>query len=88
MKHISAITSSVVEVKEKWAVWPITTDSGKLIWGRKYIRVQKVYSGLAGEMPIPIWTELYTPKEWTLEQIRNPNINSNRRGRRGPRPGY
>jgi hypothetical protein len=31
-----------------------------------------MYSGLAGELPIPMWTEIYTPNEWLLEQIKNP----------------
>ena len=72
MKHISAVMGSTIEVKEKWAILPVITDSGKNVWGRKYIKVQKMYSGLAGELPSPMWTEIYTPNEWLLEQIKNP----------------
>ena len=37
------------EVKKKFAWRPILTTSGKWIWWRDYVKLMKIYWGIAGE---------------------------------------
>lgn len=72
MKHISAYLSMRrIEIKEKRAWLPIITDSGKRVWFKKYMSVQVLYSGLAGEMPIPITTNMFTLDEYIMYCLKN-----------------
>ncbi len=58
------------EVKKKFAWRPILTTSGKWVWWRDYVKLMKIYWGIAGEEPA-VDAEFYTEGEWLLESIKN-----------------
>ena len=55
-----------IRVREQFAWRPIITTSGKWLWGRKYVKLMKIYWGPAGEDPV-IDAEFYTEGEWVME---------------------
>ena len=56
--------------EKKFAWRPILTTSGKWIWWRDYVKLMKIYWGIAGESPA-VDAEFYTEGEWLLESIKN-----------------
>lgn len=57
-------------VKEKWAWFPVKTESGKRIWWNAYISTEKKIWGVAGEGPVYDMKK-YSKKEWVLYLLKN-----------------
>ena len=55
--------------KEKFAWRPVRTVSGKWLWLKKCVRVDKYLWGLAGELPL-VDKEYYTLNEYLIEQLK------------------
>ena len=73
MKHISAYFDKVEKAQEKFAWWPIRSSFGdkKLIWLKKYVRVDVFYDDM-GRPPIKerSWHFIYTKNEYLLMLLR------------------
>lgn len=53
-------------VTKKFAWCPIRTESGKLVWGRKYVNVKRSVSGPGTEAT---WNERYTLHEYFIKKL-------------------
>ena len=55
-------------VTKKFAWWPVRTESGKLVWCRKYVNVRQSVSGPGSNA---VWNERYTLNEHLIWIIGN-----------------
>ena len=61
----------ITNVIEKFAILPVKTTSGKRIWLRKYILVEKyIDSYLSHPIKSNYWTLIYTKNEWLAKQLK------------------
>jgi hypothetical protein len=55
-------------VTKKFAWWPVRTESGKLVWCRKYVNVRQSVSGPGSDA---VWNDRYTENEYLIATIKN-----------------